>query len=719
METFADYILTEKIHETRNSVIYRGHKKNEGEPLIIKLLKTVNPTASEIARFIQEYRLLKTLNIPNIIKIYDLVRDNDRYAIIEEDFGGISLKERLKDKNLNLNTLLQIFSKVSQTLGIIHQNNIVHLDIKPDNILVNPENNEVKITDFGISAVLTHANDEIYNPDVIEGTLSYMSPEQTGRMNRGVDYRTDIYSLGVTIYEMLTGEVPFKSKDPMELIHSHIARQPLPPHVLNPSIPPVLALMVMKLLSKNPEERYQNCLGLMADIDECLRQLNVMGKIDDFPIATKDISIRFNIPRTLVDRDHERMELMKCFERTCKGLSEIILVTGQPGIGKSALVNEIYKPIIAKKGYFIFGKYDQFRRDVPYSAIIQAFQGLIRQIISESEQRIQSWKENLLAALGPNGRVITDVIPELELIIDPQPELPSLGPEESVNRFNMVFQKFISVFTTEEHPVALFLDDLQWADQASLKLLENLLTTYETKYLFLIGAYRDNEIHDAHPLTLTLDKIRKKGRKINNIKLGPLNANSVNMIIMNVLLCDAEKSMPLAELINKKTGGNPFFVIQFLKNIYDNHLLKLNPQSGWEWDIEEIRKMQVTENVVEFMAKKISLLPKKTQDILKICACIGNRFDLEMLSVVSGKPIEETLEDLTSAIQEDMISLYGNIYKFHHDRIQEAAYSMIPENEKAAMHYRIGKNVLQNTDSKDLNEKIFISLITSIAASVL
>ncbi len=707
MEKFSNYILQEKIHETRNSIIYRGHQENETQPLIIKLLKTACPTPSEIARFKQEYSLVRQLNIENIIKIYDLVEHDNQYAIIEEDFGGQSVKETLRTGKLDLESFLKISSKVSETLGYIHKNNVIHLDIKPDNILINPEKGEVKITDFGISAVLTHANDELYNSDVIEGTLSYMSPEQTGRMNRGVDYRTDIYSLGATFYEMLTGEVPFKSNDPMELIHSHIARQPLSPSILNASIPPVLDAITLKLLSKNPEERYQNCLGLMADLDECLKQLQEKNRIDEFPIAKKDISIRFNIPRSLVDRENERIELMRCFERTCKGLSEVMLVTGQPGIGKSALVNEIYKPIIAKKGYFIFGKYDQFRKDVPYSAIIQSLQGLIRQIISESEKKIKSWRDKLIAALGPNGKVITDVIPELELIIHKQPDLPLLGPDETINRFNLVFQNFINVFMTEEHPLVMFLDDLQWADQASLKFLENLMTTYETRYLFLIGAYRDNETNDAHPLTLSLNKIIQKGRKIHNIKLGPLDVNSINLIIMNVLLCEAERSLPLAELINKKTAGNPFFVIQFLKNIYDNHLLELNPRTGWEWDINKVRQLQVTENVIDFMAEKISHFPKNTQDILKICACIGNRFDLESLSVVSGKSIDETLVDLTSAIQEDMISLHGNMYKFLHDRIQEAAYSTIPENEKEAMHYRIGMNVLRKTDAENLNEKIF------------
>ncbi|MBN1472028.1 MAG: diguanylate cyclase [Syntrophaceae bacterium] len=706
MEKFADYILREQIHETRSSIIYRGHKENESQPFIIKLLKTMYPTPAEIARFKQEYELVKNLDVENIIKIFDLIEHDDKYALVEEDFGGISLRDILTKKKLELKSFLEISSKVSETLGLIHKNNIIHLDIKPDNILINQEENKVKISDFGISAVLTHANDELYNPDVIQGTLSYMSPEQTGRMNRGVDYRTDMYSLGATFYEMLTGEVPFKSDDPMELIHSHIAREPSPPTTLNSSIPPVISSIIMKLLAKNTEERYQNCLGLAYDINECLNQLNQKGHIDEFPIASKDISIRFNIPWRIVGRENEVSILMDSFERVAKGASEMMLVTGQPGIGKSALVNEIHKSIVAKNGYFIAGKYDQFRKDVPYSSIIQSFQGLIRQILTESEERIETWRNRLLSALGNNGKIITDVMPELELIILQQPDVTQLDPEEAQNRFNMVFQNFVNVFTTESHPLVIFLDDLQWADQASLNLLRNIICQ-ETKYLFFIGAYRDNEVTASHPLMLTIDEITKKGKTIENINVGPLDINGINAIIMNVLLCEPEESMPLAQLINKKTAGNPFFVIQFLKSLYDSRFIEIDPQTGWRWDMDKINQMQVTDNVVDFMAGKISTFSQKTQDILKICACIGNRFELEMLSIVSGKSIEETLSDLTSAIQEDMVSLHGNIYKFHHDRIQEAAYSLIPENERAQMHYQIGSNVLKKTDQRELIEKIF------------
>ena len=733
MERFADYTLIEKIHDAMDSAVYRGTSEKSDVPVIIKMLKTRYPTVSDIARFKQEYNLVRQLNIDGVVKIYELLEYAGQFGIVQEDFNGVSLKRYLKTKKLSLSSFLTLATDISRILGRIHQHNIIHLDIKPDNILVNESTGELKITDFGISTLLTHINEEVYRPEVVEGTLPYMSPEQTGRMNRNVDYRTDLYSLGVTFYEMLTGNVPFKSDDPMEMIHSHIARKPTPPVSLDPSIPQVVSHMVMKLLAKMPEERYQNSLGLMADLAQCSDRLSQTGTIDTFELAGRDVSIRFNLPQLIIGREKELGIIMDTFRQVSDGARGMTLVLGNPGIGKSALVSEIHKPIVGKRGYFIFGKYDPFKREAPYSAIIQAFQWLAKQILTESEARVAAWKEKLVEALGANGRVVTSVIPELEHILGPQPQITELPPEESKNRFNMVFHRFINAVSTRDHPLVMFLDDLQWADSASLMLLKNVMTHPETRFLLLIGAYRDNEVTPHHPLSITINEMKKGGLTaegsrrtpetdfhwggaipnsypsliVDTISLGPLSVDDVNHIIMTVLRCDAEKSLALSEMVQRKTGGNPFFVNQFLKNLYDNKYIELTTEGEWIWSLGRIREMEVTDNVVSFMAEKISRLPTHTKNILKICACIGNRFDLETLSMVSGQPVEDTLEDLMGVISEDMVGQFGDLYKFLHDRIHEAAYSLIGNEERVKMHHKIGSHLLKDTPVAHLDEKVF------------
>lgn len=434
MEKLGSYIFKEKIHETRNSIIYRGHKENESQSLIIKFLKTVNPTPSEIARFRQEYELIKGLHLEGVIKTFDILNYDNGFALILEDFDGVFLKSLLnKKERFSIKSFLKMSANIAETLGGLHARGVIHRNIKPKSILMNPGTEEVKITDFGISAILTHENNEVYNPDFIVDTLTYMSPEQTGRMNRSVDYRTDFYSLGITLYEILTGLLPFKSLDPLELIHAHIAMMPKAPVKLDSDIPVIVSDIIMRLLAKDPEARYQNGFGLEADFRECLQQLEKKKKIEPFELGKHDISNRFIIPQKLFGREKEIEQLISSFKDVAnheKGVS-VMVVTGAPGIGKSVLVNEIHKPIVAKHGYFISGKYEQFRRDKPYSAVIQAFQVLVKQILSESEERINLWKDNLLKALGDNGKIITDVIPEVELIIGKQSDLPLLGPEES------------------------------------------------------------------------------------------------------------------------------------------------------------------------------------------------------------------------------------------------------------------------------------------------
>ncbi len=709
MEKVGNYILEEKVHETRNSSVYQGHKENGSESFMIKLLRTVNATPSEIAQFRQECELIKNLDIKNVIKTIDIINYKGGFALVLEDFQGIPINHYFSnDQKFNLKAFLTTSADVAAALGNLHARGIIHGNIKPPSILIHPDTEELKITDFGISAILTHENDEVYNPDFIQETLIYMSPEQTGRMNRSVDYRTDLYSLGITLYEILTGLLPFKSRDPMELIHAHIAMMPRAPFKLNSDIPAMISDIIMRLLSKNPEARYQNGFGLEADFRECLKQLEKKKKIEPFELGSKDISTRFIVPQKLFGREKEISELISRFEEVAsgeKGLS-VMVVAGAPGIGKSAMINEIHKPIVARRGYFISGKYEQFRRDKPYSAIIQAFQVLVKQILSESEQRISLWKKNLLSALGDNGRVITDVIPEVEWIIGKQPDLPLLGPEETRNRFKFVFEKFMSVFPQKEHPVALFLDDLQWADMASLQLMKNIMLS-DIHHLFIIFSYRDNEMDETHSLRELLKEVEKHNIRIDKIALGPLKEKEVTELIVNFLRCSEERGFGLAGLVQEKAGGNPFFVNQFLHTLYNEKMIVHKGAQGWQWDVREISRMKVADNLIQMMAGKIEKLPANTQDVLKICACIGNRFDLETLAAVRNTSVDGALADLTEAVKEGMVSRIGDFYVFHHDRIHEAAYSLVADAEKSALHYKIGKILLDDTDEKDLPVKLF------------
>ncbi len=696
-----NYSIAETLENNLNSKVYRA--MHGCQKILIKLLSPPNPTPSEIARLKKEFELIKSTSIKNVIKLYDIIENKNEIAVVMEDVAGVPLNRSDHFCFFPLADFLDLAIQITFTLGSLHEHNIIHRDIRPHNVFI--QNGSITLSNFGVFTDFAHERDEIHHPSVLENHLPYMSPEQTGRMNRTVDYRTDIYSLGIMFYEMLTGFVPFQYDDPLELIHAHIARLPVPPHEHNPDIPETLSLLIVKLLQKTAEERYQNCFGVLSDLQRCLVQLNQHGAVQPFQLGRNDISIKFTIPHMLIGRENEIDILQQKSALAQNGKKQIVFISGNPGIGKSALVNEIQKSVITKNCYFISGKYDRFRTEVPYSSIIAAFQGLIRRLLSETEAQIDIWKQKLLSALGANGNVIINVIPEIKYIIGEQPEIQVIGPEEALNRFNLVFDNFAKVFSTKAAPLVLFLDDLQWADAASFELLKILLTDPDLNYFFFIGAYRDNEVDQSHPLMKTANTLSRTDIQIDTVPLAPLGINAVNQFLANLFKCEPSTSGEFAELIHHTTNGNPFYIKQFLKTLYEEKVLHITRSARpsekdiqiweWKWNLKDIARVGMKTNPIHYLSEEITGFSRATQEILKICACIGNRFDLETLAYFLNKPVSEILSELTEAIDKGFIYFEDPMYAFCHDRIHEAARSLLSENEKIHLHFGIGNLILK------------------------
>ena len=781
------YQIIQLLYESSKSLVYRAQRTNDRQTVVIKFIQSEYPSFQELVQFRNQYTLTKNLDLAGIVRPYSLEPHRNGYALIMEDVGGISLQEYMASQPLNFSQFLPLAIQLAEILHGLYQNRVIHKDIKPANILIHPTTQQIKLIDFSIASVLPRETQEIKNPNLLEGTLAYLSPEQTGRMNRGIDYRSDYYSVGVTFYEMLTGQLPFQSNDPLEILHCHLAQQPpdlcqaQDKNSLSKSaeIPQIMGEIVRKLMAKNAEDRYQTAFGLKSDLETCLNQLEKTGTIQVFELGSRDVSDRFLIPEKLYGREVQVQQLLEAFGRVAspsdKKCSELILISGFSGIGKTAVVNEVHKPIVRQRGYFIKGKFDQFQRNIPLSAFVQAFRDLIEQLLSENETQLQHWKHKILEALGDNGQVIVDVLPELKLIIGQQKPVAELSGNAAQSRFNFVFQRLIQTLTTNNHPLVIFLDDLQWADLASLKLIQvlmsdlNRLTDHSSSSLenpknqpekkshqnqsngglLLIGAYRDHEVDLSHPLILTLEEIQKTSAIVTSIKLSPLRLDfDLNPLVADTLHCSPELALPLTQLIHQKTKGNPFFVTQFLKNLYKESLITFNSEEGyWECDIAQVKLLSLSGNIVEFMASQLQKLNSKTQNVLKLAACIGNKFDLENLAIICEQSMIETATDLEEALQEGLVLPLTEVYKFYttntreissplhtvnpaisykflHDRVQQAAYFLIPEAQKKATHYKIGQLLLQNTGEAEREDRIFeianqlnygIELITSQA----
>ena len=735
MDRSPRYSFTHKLHEGHSSVIFRGLREDDQTPVVIKVLKDEYPSPRALAQLRREYVTLRGLELPGVIRAYALENYGNGFALVMEEAGGSPLSDVIAGKPLELRRALEIALAIARTLELLHQRSIVHKDIKPHNILVNPTTGEIKLIDFGIAMQLAQESPRVASPEALEGTLLYMSPEQSGRMNCAVDRRTDLYSLGVTLYEMLTGALPFVSNDAMELVHSHIARTPVSPHARRSAVPPIVSDIVMRLLAKAPDDRYQRAYGLAEDLSICLQRLDGDGRIAPFELGKRDLPEALRIPQQLYGREREVQALLDAFTRVQAGRPELLLLAGGAGVGKSMLVHEVHKAIARSGGRFITGKFDLLHRNAPFSALARAFDDLVRQLLTEPSTTLAQWRLRLLTALGANGQLMIDLIPDLERLIGPQPPVQALRPTEARNRFELVFQNFTRVFCTSAAPLVLFLDDLQWADPATLSLLQLLLADPAGGHLLLVGAYRDTEVEAAHPLRATLDHLRHQEVAIRELVLGPLDRGSVReLLAASLMRARADESLDLlTALVFDKTHGNPFFLTQLLVVLHKSGLLRLDTASGtWTWDAAAIASAPIADNVVEFMSAQLRQLAPRTQSLLAIGACIGHQFDLSTLAVVAESSLGHVMTALWPALRAGLILPLDSNYRllvahddldgpelqeladltvlcrFQHDRVQQAALSLSDDASRQEVHLRIGRRLQARQSGPLRGDALFI-----------
>ena len=687
--------------------LYR--RRAPGKPSVLALAVTAPSSARSIGRLVHENSLASELDAAWAARPLALTRHDGRQMLLLEDAGGVPLDvilDRSRHEPPDPTRHLQLAAGLARAIGQIHLQGLIHKDIKPANVLVDSAG-QVRLTGFGIAS-RQRIERQAPPPAIIAGTFAYMAPEQTGRMNRSMDARSDLYSLGVTLYELFAGTLPFNATEPMEWIHCHIARQPLPPSVHAPGLSPAIDGIVLKLLAKNPEDRYRTAKGVEADLRKCLARGAGHG-VRTFALGEHDLGDSLLIPEKLYGRDAEIEALLAAFDRVIvQGSSEIVLLSGYSGIGKSSLINELHKTLVPRRGLFSSGKFDQYKRDIPYATLAQAFQGLVRELLNKSDAELARWRQALLEALGPDGQLMVNMIPELALVIGEQPSVVQLDAQAAQARFHRVFRSLLGVFATPEHPLVLFIDDLQWLDAATLELLERLVTRKEARHLMFIGAYRDDEVGDAHPLARTLAAIRSDGGAVCEIALGPLQVEHLAQLCADALGTGVARARPLAELVCEKTAGNPFFAVQFITALADEGLLVFDAGSAtWQWDIAGMRAKGITDNVAHLMSAKLGRLPVRTQEALGALACLGNGAAIRTLALVRESTETDVQAALQDAVDAGLVLYAGGTFNFVHDRVQEAGYASIPRANRAHAHLRIGQVLLSLMSAAEVEEKIF------------
>jgi len=755
------YKITEVLITSPYSCVYRGIRESDQGTIILRSCGE-SASSSQGARLSSSYEILKGFDHPNIVKIVDFIEYSGQPCMVMADTNSVDLwnyAERFENKQLPVETVLNIAIQLAEALSVIHHAQVIHKDLHPGNIVINPDTLKVQIIDFGLASLLSREQPTLAPPENLEGILSYISPEQTGRMNRSLDYRTDFYTLGVTLYQLLTGTLPFEADDAIGLVHAHIARVQTPVCERCPEVPQVVSDIVDKLMQKTAETRYQSALGLKQDIDICRRHVLAGTAVPVFVLGLNDVSDRFQVPQILYGREREVEQLMASFYQAAKGQPQLLAVEGFAGIGKSALVHEVHKGIAAYNGIFISGKFDQFQKNVPYSALKQAFAGWVQHALSLKESTLIALRAQLNENLGGNARVLIDFLEIFELVLGELPLLPVLGAQETQNRFHLVLQRFIQLIT-QDRPLVIFIDDIQWADRGTLNLLPLFMGADNNTdalleegsidcRLLLLVAYRDNEVDDSHPAIITLKQIRQAFSTTETLSLQPLPIEQINFLLVDALHQRLEVTQPLAELVHHKTAGNPFFVNEFLKTLYSEKLLNFDlRQKQWCWSLADINAQCITNNVVELMLGKMQQLPEPTQYILQLASCIGSQFDLQTLSIISEQTMSETVRQLWPALKEGLLLQEGGDWllgtserlestlfkrgsersiegknttqlttrmsplvpqcRFLHDRMLQAAYHSLAENARQQAHLTIGRLLLEHTETDQLDFQLFM-----------
>lgn len=706
------YPLRDPLFSSARTLVYRSRQAGRDQTVILKLIRDPRPPPVRVRALKREFELLRLLeDIEDVPKAHELGFEGDRWALVQEDIRGRSLASMLESRAFRLTEFLKLAVRLAGTLARVHAANVIHKDINPSNVVFNRGTGALRLIDFGIATQLPRETVRFESPTAMEGTLAYISPEQTGRMNRSLDYRTDLYSLGATFFHMLTGRPPFQTQDPIALVHAHIARTPPAVVDIVPAVPSAISDIVAKLLSKSPEDRYQSAEGLRADLELCLRRNREGTRVEPFELDQHHIPTQLILSETLYGREAESERLAEIFERVAHGAAELVLVAGHSGVGKTALVEELYRPITQRRGLFIAGKFDQLQRDLPYAVVIQALRDLTRQMLTASQVRLDQWKADLLESLGYNGQVLLDVIPEMELVIGPQPPAPELGSTEARTRMRIIVTRVFQIFARADHPLTVFLDDLQWADPASLRLIEALLVDGGVSHLLVIGAYRDNAVAAGHPLLLATGRLKGRGVPVDSITLAPLGTAHIAQFVADTTGRDVAHVGPLAQLIVDKTAGNPYFVREFFKALYVENLLRLDGRA-WTWDHDAIRARGITDNVVALITSRLKSLAPSTQRLLQVAGSLGNRFDVQTLAVADDRGIAETWKALWPAVEGGFLIVLSDAYellgvdleedetemaipiRFAHDRVQQAAYALAPEADQARGNWVIGRRMI-------------------------